>query len=198
MSPEESEPRVARFEPFTLDLGSGELREDGRTVKRHAQPAQLLVILVSRAGEIVTREEIQEALWEDDTHVDFDLGINSCIRQIRTALGDDADEPHYLETIPRRGYRFIAPVREPVIEEKPQEPEPPKRQRSKIWVGALAALAALAGVVWTLSRSEPEVKLLKSIPLTSYEGIERDPTFSPDGDQVAFVWDQGARRRAGR
>lgn len=112
MTPEDLEAGEVRFEPFTLDRNHGELRKEGRPVKMHPQPAQLLVLLVRRAGEIVTREEIQKALWEDETFVDFDLGINSCIRQIRTALGDDAEKPRYLEKVPRKGYRFIAPLDE--------------------------------------------------------------------------------------
>ncbi|HET9480452.1 MAG TPA: winged helix-turn-helix domain-containing protein [Candidatus Polarisedimenticolia bacterium] len=99
-----------RFGPFELDTGTFELRRDDRPVRLHGQPARLLALLVGRAGRIVAREEIQTALWTDGTFVDFDQGINQCVRQIRAALGDPADTPRYVETIPRLGYRFVAPV----------------------------------------------------------------------------------------
>jgi formylglycine-generating enzyme required for sulfatase activity/DNA-binding winged helix-turn-helix (wHTH) protein/dienelactone hydrolase len=104
----ESNARVVRFRSFSLHLDEDGLRKEGRLVKLHPQPVRLLALLVSRPGEIVTRDEIKQALWENDTHVDFDLGINSCIRQIRTALEDDADHPRFIETVPKKGYRFIA------------------------------------------------------------------------------------------
>jgi len=98
------------FWPFELDLTSGELRRHGDLVKLPPQPFKVLEALVRRGGEVVTREEIRQQVWHGDTFVDFDQGLNFCIRQIREALGDTADSPQYVETLPRRGYRFVAPV----------------------------------------------------------------------------------------
>lgn len=98
------------FGPFRLDLETRELYRAGIAVRLQPQPARLLVLLVERAGELVTREEIRQCVWGNDTFVDFDQNVNFCVRQIRAALHDQAATPCYLETVPRRGYRFIAPV----------------------------------------------------------------------------------------
>jgi DNA-binding winged helix-turn-helix (wHTH) protein/Tfp pilus assembly protein PilF len=98
------------FGPFRLNPESGELYRAGVAVRLQAQPSKLLILLVERAGELVTRDEIRRRVWGAETFVDFDQSVNFCIRQIRTALHDNADEPCYVETLPRRGYRFIAPV----------------------------------------------------------------------------------------
>ena len=103
-------PRIRRFGPFELDLDAGELRRDGRRIKVQPQPFRLLVLLTNRPGMLITREEIRSELWPEGTFVDFDQSVNFAVRQIRDALGDAADRPLYVETIPRRGYRFIAPV----------------------------------------------------------------------------------------
>jgi len=98
------------FGPFELDAANAELRKGGISVKIHPQPLQVLLLLAGRPKQIVTREEIRSCLWGGNTFVDFERGINSCVNQIRAALGDDPEKPRYVETIPRRGYRFIAPV----------------------------------------------------------------------------------------
>jgi DNA-binding winged helix-turn-helix (wHTH) protein/Tfp pilus assembly protein PilF len=98
------------FGPFRLDLITGELQRSGIALKLQPQPAKLLVLLVKHAGQLVTRDQIRRAVWGDDTFVDFDQSVNFCIRQIRNVLHDQADTPCYVETIPRRGYRFVAPV----------------------------------------------------------------------------------------
>jgi TolB-like protein len=106
-----SEPATTlRFDLFELDTGSGELRRRGDRIKLPPQPFRVLEFLVRRNGEIVTRAEIRERIWCDDTFVDFEQGLNFCIRQIREALGDTADAPRFIETLPRRGYRFLLPV----------------------------------------------------------------------------------------
>jgi TolB-like protein/DNA-binding winged helix-turn-helix (wHTH) protein len=102
---------VRQFGPFAVDERSGELRRDGEVVRLQPQPFRVLALLVSRPGELVTREELKKALWGEETYVDFERGLNFCINQARTALGDSADAPRYIQTLPRRGYRFIAPVR---------------------------------------------------------------------------------------
>ena len=105
-----SGPAVLRFGPFELDSRVGELRQKGDLVKLQPQPLKVLEFLARRAGEPVTRTEIREHVWAGDTFVDFEQGLNFCIRQIREALGDSADAPRYVETLPRRGYRFLMPV----------------------------------------------------------------------------------------
>jgi TolB-like protein/DNA-binding winged helix-turn-helix (wHTH) protein/tetratricopeptide (TPR) repeat protein len=101
---------LLQFGAFELDLTSGELRKAGAHVKLPPQPCKVLGLLASRPGELVTRKEIQQQIWEGETFVDFEEGLNFCIKQIRTALGDHAQTPRYIETLPRRGYRFIYPV----------------------------------------------------------------------------------------
>lgn len=117
------------FGPFELDVASGELRKSGTLVKLQPQPFRVLLLLAERAGTLVTREEIQQCLWSESTFVDFEHGINFSINQIRGALADNAEKPRYIETLPRRGYRFIAAVRAASNGQKPAEiaaiiPEP--------------------------------------------------------------------------
>jgi DNA-binding winged helix-turn-helix (wHTH) protein len=102
--------RRLHFAEFSLDPASGELTRNGRPVPLEYQPSIVLARLLSRSGEVVTRAELASALWGDDTHVNYDDGLNYCIRKIRAALGDDPRTPRFVETIPRRGYRFVAPV----------------------------------------------------------------------------------------
>ncbi len=175
---------VCTFGPFTLELETGELRRDGRPVKLHPQPAAVLRLLVQRPGVVVSRDEIQKELWPDDTHVDFDLGINSCIKQIRTALDDEAERPRYIETIPRQGYRFVAAI------DAPQETV--ERQKTflhpRVWaVLTLLALGIGAAALMTFSPTLEEPSSPEVRPLTGYVGSEIDPALSPDGYQVAYA-----------
>jgi DNA-binding winged helix-turn-helix (wHTH) protein len=103
-------PRLVRFSVFEVDLDAGELFKQGRKVKLQGQRFDLLAALMERPGEVVTREELKEKVWPSDTIVDFDQGLNRAVNKIREALGDSAQSPQFLETLPRRGYRFIAPV----------------------------------------------------------------------------------------
>ncbi len=102
--------RVLKFGEFQLDVQSGELRKGGVTIRLPDQPFRLLLLLLDRAGEVVTREELRGTLWAADTFVDFDTGLNSIVRKLRDTLGDSAEHPGFIETLPRRGYRFIASV----------------------------------------------------------------------------------------
>ncbi len=102
--------RLLKFGVFELNLDTQELRKFGTVIKLRPQPFRLLALLASCAGQVVTREEIQEQLWGEDTYVDFEHGMNKCVKQIRTALGDDVNKPVYIETVPRQGYRFLVPV----------------------------------------------------------------------------------------
>src|SRR4029453_4357355 len=112
---------VRRFGSFELDLEAGRLLKSGRGVRTQPQPFRLLCLLINRAGALVTREEIQAELWAGDTFVDFDQGVNFAVKQVRDALGDSAEDSLYVQTVPKRGYRFLAPVEtgpdpvEPVI-----------------------------------------------------------------------------------
>jgi TolB-like protein/DNA-binding winged helix-turn-helix (wHTH) protein/Tfp pilus assembly protein PilF len=103
-------PPVVRFGVFEVDLRSGELRRNGLKIKLQEQPFQILAMLLARPGEVVTREEIQKKLWSEDTFVDFEHSLATAVKKLREALGDSADSPRFVETLPRRGYRFIAPV----------------------------------------------------------------------------------------
>ena len=102
--------RLLKFGVFELNLDTEELRKFGIPIKLRPQPFRMLALLASHAGQVVTREEIKEQLWGEDTYVDFEHGMNKCVKQIRTALGDDVNKPVYIETVPRHGYRFLAPV----------------------------------------------------------------------------------------
>ena len=102
--------RVARFGVFELDLSAGELRKSGVKLRLQGQPFQVLALLLERAGDVVTREELRHQLWPSDTFVDFDHSLNTAINKVREALGDSATSPRYVETLARRGYRFIAPI----------------------------------------------------------------------------------------
>jgi DNA-binding winged helix-turn-helix (wHTH) protein/TolB-like protein len=107
-----------RFGRFDFDPDTGALRREGVDVRLQPQPARALAMLVARPGELVGREELREAVWGSETNVDFDRGLNFCIAQVRSALGDSADSPRYIETVPKRGYRFIAPVSVPAPPEQ--------------------------------------------------------------------------------
>ena len=118
--------RVFCFGVFEADEAQEELRKRGIRIKLHAQPFQVLVLLLERPAEVVTREEMRQRLWGSDTFVDFDHGLNSAVNKIRDALGDSAAQPRYVETVSGKGYRFIAPVtiRTPPVEEKPADETP--------------------------------------------------------------------------
>jgi cholera toxin transcriptional activator len=105
-----SEKRVFRFGLYQADAAAGELRKNGRRVKLQEQPFQVLLLLLERPGAVVTRDEIRQALWSDDTFVDFDHSLNTVVNKLRDALDDVASNPRFIETLARRGYRFIAPV----------------------------------------------------------------------------------------
>ncbi len=120
-----SDPLV-RFAAFELDLRTGELRKSGVRINLPDQPFQVLKTLLDRSGELVTREELRQRLWSAETFVDFEHGLNAAVRRLRDALGDSADVPRFIETLPRRGYRFIAPViQPPATEEASSRPEEP-------------------------------------------------------------------------
>jgi len=110
MLPAVPTPRTLRFGLFELDLRSGELWKQGRKVRLEGQPVEILICLLERSGELVTRDELRERLWPADTYVNFEHGLNAAVKRLRRALNDSAENPRFVETLPRRGYRFLAPV----------------------------------------------------------------------------------------
>ena len=103
-------PPTIKFGLYVIDLHAGELRKFGAKIRLQEKPLQLLAALAEQSGEVVTREELQRRLWPGDTFIDFETGLNTAVSKLRDALSDHSEKPRYIETIPRRGYRFIAPV----------------------------------------------------------------------------------------
>ena len=171
-------PRLSllRFGVFELDPKAGELRKAGALVKLAPQPFKVLVILASHSGQLVTREDLRQQIWGNDTFVDFEQGLNYCIKQIRLALGDDAGTPRFLETLPRRGYRFLLPVKTlgSLRSEKPQG------KRAVLAPAALFALVAiLAGAYiayrWEQQAHRPTSFRIKSLVVLPLENLSGDP-----------------------
>jgi DNA-binding winged helix-turn-helix (wHTH) protein len=207
--------RVWRFGVFEVDAADGELRRGGRPVKMREQSFRILVFLLEHSGEVVTREELRAVLWPSDTFVDFDHSLNTAVMKLRDALGDSAETPLYIETLPKRGYRFIAPMA--IVEPEartissviPAETSsgasrvPPHRF---LWTVAAIAflLFAAAGSIWFLRArhfraSTADERQLASafqiVPITTAPGDAITPAFSPDGREIAFAWDGPERKR---
>src|SRR5215813_15248233 len=123
MTPTPSRPRVIAFGSFQLHPATGSLEKHGVRVRLAPQPARILTILVQRAGDVITREELREQVWGSDTFVDFEHGLNAAINKLRQVLGDSAEKPRFIETLPGRGYRFVAAVQlEPVKQSSDSAP----------------------------------------------------------------------------
>jgi DNA-binding winged helix-turn-helix (wHTH) protein/TolB-like protein len=137
---------LVRFGSFEFDHANGELRRDGMLIRLQAQPAMVLSHLLAYAGEIVSREELHHAIWGADTFVDFERGLNVCIAQIRSALGDESTSPRFIRTVPRRGYQFIYPV-EPISVAAPPEPDSEVARPDFPWRTSLVSLGGLALVI---------------------------------------------------
>ena len=212
-----SSSRVIRFSTFEVNLLTGELRQNGHKVKLQEQPLQLLAALLERPGEMVTREELRGKLWPADTFVDFDHSLNAAIKRLRDALGDSAETPIFIETLARRGYRFIAPVvqdaaRQPVAH--PRETtsgsvtaatstptasvEIPKSRaghHGKLWkiaVPAAALVIALVGVSSWLVRPLPPPRVLNTTQIT-HDGIPKQDVILTDGSRLYFIETNGTR-----
>jgi DNA-binding winged helix-turn-helix (wHTH) protein/TolB-like protein len=134
-----------RFGLFEFNAATGELVREGTPVRLQPQPARVLALLVERPGEIVSRDDLRQHIWGNETFVDFERGLNFCIAQIRSALGDSADSPRYVETVPKRGYRFIAPVDNGADAQADLETGPSKGRKRLAVIALTASLAAGAG-----------------------------------------------------
>ena len=180
------EKHTFRFGPFELDTQCGQLRKDGVGLKLQGQPIQVLEILLQKPGQLVTREEIRQRLWTSDTFVDFDHSLNTAVKKLRQTLGDEADTPRYIETLPKRGYRFIGEVENEEAKEEPKtdtreaaavavlpigplEPRPSNRMRRwrRAVIGtALGLLVITTGVVYSALKPEPQPRIVGSHILT--------------------------------
>ncbi len=137
MPPAHKSPQVVRFNAYEVDLRAGELHRAGRKIRLQVQPFHILAMLLERPGEVVAREELQKRLWPADTFVDFDHSLNTAIKKLRQALSDDKKNPRFIETLPKRGYRFIG-----VLEESAALPAPPKVTAKSSWLGCVAKISA--------------------------------------------------------
>ena len=180
--------RVVRFATFQVDLRSGELSKQGVKIKLQEQPFRVLTVLLQRPGELVTREELRNQNWPPDTFVDFENGLNTAINKLRDALGDSADNPRFIETLPRRGYRFIAPVigdhqeKSPAPEEESKvgDEQPGKNRRRNRWLlpAAVAVLAIVTLAYAALRRggSGAAHSKINSVAVLPLKNLSGDPT----------------------
>jgi len=175
MEPSAAVPNRVRFGLFEADLASGELRKRGRRVPLQDQPFQVLALLLQHPGEIVSREEMQHALWPADTFVEFEHGVNTAIKKLRQALGDSADNPRFIETLPRKGYRFIAPVGGPEIEATPAMTALSRgRSHGRSWLalGLSAVFVLLASVAgWFWWHAKPAKTAERSLTRLTSNGV---------------------------
>jgi len=193
-----------RFADFEVDLRGRELRRNGARIRLQEQPLQVLAVLLKHAGEVVTREELCQHLWPSDTFVDFDNSLNTAINKIREALGDSTGDPHFVETLPRRGYRFIAPLREgvePQPSEKatqarpafqPSSPDQPEIRRAILLGLALAVALLLSFLFWKPGwRAAPNP--IVSLAVLPLENLSRDSDqdYFADGMTDALTTDLG-------
>jgi TolB-like protein/DNA-binding winged helix-turn-helix (wHTH) protein/Tfp pilus assembly protein PilF len=181
-------PRLRRFAQFELDLRTGELYKEGKRIKLQEQPCHVLALLVEHRGDLVTREELRKTLWPNDTFVDFDHGVNLAINKLRDALGDSVEKPRFIETLTRRGYRFIAPVSTPktLRDSEPQArvtsfPAGLAGPRSSTWrrvlLSALLALSFLVVLVFfvTYRRGRSAENNIHSLAVLPLENLSGDP-----------------------
>lgn len=181
-----------RFGDFTLDTRTGELVRDGTRLPLRDQPLQLLLALLEQPGELVTREQLIGRLWEPGTFVDFDRGLNKAINHLREALGDSAEHPRFIETLPRKGYRFIGKLLEDPYPSEPATPHSPPAKRKMLWLAIPAAVlvvtVAFAGnlgeirtrIMNRLHPGPPRISSIAVIPLENLSG-DRDQEYFAEG-----------------
>ena len=200
--------RIVRFAAFEFDIKTGELRKHGLRIKLQGQPISVLTMLIESAGEAVTREELQKRLWPADTYVDFEHSLNAAIKRLRVALGDSADAPRYVETLPRRGYRFIAPLStlaapqpaESVLaKDVPRTDAENEKSKSGGWrrpaliAAAVGAVLVMIASQW-LQRTEyfwrSPIAGARYQAVTDSDGVAQAAAVSRDGNFVAFLSDR--------
>jgi DNA-binding winged helix-turn-helix (wHTH) protein/Tol biopolymer transport system component len=193
--------RVFRFGVFEVDAATGELRKQGLRIRLQEQPSQLLLMFLERAGEVVGREEICRKLWPPDTFVDFDQSLGTALRKLRQALSDDAETPHYIETIPKHGFRFVAPVERISAANSPPAPETKQEPHMVLgvpilWWAAFAAICVLSLFLgWRMYRrqvvgdGQQSLQPTRSsiLPPSSWYFEHSSFSVSPDGTRLAFV-----------
>ena len=205
--PPERRPRRIAFENFEVDLRSGELFKNGRRLRLQPQPFRFLVLLLERAGEVITRDELCQELWPSETFVDFEHGLAAAVNKLREVIGDSAEKPRYIETLPKRGYRFIGTIRSepaqllPAISKNDSRLSAPASAAAFLtypWWRFGVVLLVITTVVATsaillLRRKSPihNGAALLAVPFTSFPGVQTAPSFSPDGSRIAFAWDKG-------
>jgi DNA-binding winged helix-turn-helix (wHTH) protein len=185
--------RILRFGVFELDVRAGELRKHGVKLRLQGKPLQVLLALLEKPGEIVTREELRSRLWSSDVFVDVESGLNTAANRLRIVLGDSADSPRYIETLARVGYRFVAPVE--VVEHHAAIVEPRRARRAWPSIAAAAVIAALVATTWFAMRRDSYVEF-QFRQITFRHGQIWGARFAPDARSVLYTasWDNGPRR----
>lgn len=178
-------PSRFRFGLFEFTDATRELRREGRLIRLQSQPAQVLSCLLARSGQVVSREELRQAVWGQETHVDFDRGLNFCIAQIRSALDDDSSTPRFVRTIPKRGYQFIAPVE--TITDPAQPTDAAAKIRTPVanplWLtGAFVLLLAIAFSAGYAIRSSQHPKPSPILAIARFDNETGDPSMTRFSD----------------
>ncbi len=179
-----------RFGAFEVDLAGRVLRKSGVRVRLQEKPFRLLAVLLERPGEVVTRVELQKKLWPNEEFGELDLGLNTAVKKVRAALGDSATSPKWIETVPKVGYRFLAESQSSDTQARDRDHNTQQSgfPRATVVGLGLGCVAAAAYAFWSISSATPELdpsRLTETI-LTTYQGREEQPSFSPDGSQIAY------------
>ena len=191
-----------RFGAYEVDRISGELRKFGLRIKLQEQAFQILILMLDHAGELIAREQLREHLWPSGTYVDFEHSLNAAIAKLRQALNDSAENPRFIETISRRGYRFIAPLErldptppataKPIaVEQPPSGPIPALPAGRRVGVSGLAVLGVVVlGIVAIVTFRRPPENNALLTRVTSDSGLAKDPVISTDGKLIAYASDR--------